>query len=497
MMRRAPLKGICILLLSAGAIAAEPETDESGGPRERAFQPRIAVSETYTSNVELAGRGFEEHDWISEITPGFSLSRQGSRVIYDIDYDMQNLLYAEDSGRDDTYHTLWSNGRGELIENRFFLDVEARYGQRTLDPADREAGSNLYDTDNRTDVAALQASPWYRQRFGDAAEAMLRYTFSRTDYRNTDDSDSEFVQVEDSDLSRIDARIGSPRTEGWTWGVDYMHNEVDFDESETYKYQRAGAEIGIPVASRTHLLLAGGAESDPLEDRSDDSMEESWWNVGVRMEPTSRQSFEFRTGDRYYGESYELHWRREGSRALLAVDYTEEPSTSALLEFDNSTTTEDGIYGFDRIDTDAYIRKYLSGSLTWALPRSEWSFRFYRDARDYDGRQPEGRPERDDEDILGMSADWRWRALARTWLETGFRWESQDVNEGDADQGWFRVALLRDISRSLQARLEVRRVVRNSEAIRDYRDNSALLGLQWMLGGRQRDGGFGSRGASY
>jgi hypothetical protein len=203
--------------------------------------------------------------------------------------------------------------------------------------------------------------------------------------------------------------------------------------------------------------------------------------VGLRLEPTSRQIFEFRTGDRYFGESYELHWRREGSRALLSVDYSEEPSTSALLEFDDSTVTQEGVYGFDRIDTDVFLRKYLVGSVSWAMPKSEWAFTFYRDVRDYDGLQADETFPRDDEEILGATARWLWRAGARTSLETDVRWESQDLTEGDADQGWFRFSIIRDISPTLEARLEARRLVRNSEAIQDYRDNSGLVGLRWYL----------------
>ena len=125
-MKRTRPEPLVALSLLAATAAAETQ-----------FEPRADVSETYTSNVGLEPAGSEESEWITTLRPGFSLLRDGPRVRYDLDYDLQALYFAKEGDRNDVFHTFRGFGEGELVENHLFLDVDGRYEQRNIDPANR------------------------------------------------------------------------------------------------------------------------------------------------------------------------------------------------------------------------------------------------------------------------------------------------------------------------------------------------------------------------
>ena len=464
-MRRTRFEAIGVLSLLATAAAAET-----------VFEPTVSISETYASNIALAPRGAERHDWISEVRPGFALRRDAPRFSYDLDYELQALFYKQDGDRDDVFHDFIGTGSGELIEDRLFLDLGGRYDQRNIDPANRQATSNLFDTDNRTDVASLSISPWLQQPIGERANATARYTWYKTDYRNSDDTSGN---IQDSDTTRIDLGLSTPESARWIWRLDYFTTEVDYDEAVDFQYERGGGEFGVPVAPRSQALLAAGRESNLEEGRDNGGLDETWWTVGWRWLPTSRQTLELRVGDRYFGNTYDVIWRRSGTRGELGLEYHEAATTSNALEFGGAPVAPGSGYGDTRIDTRAYLSKRLAGLLTWETSRSDWRLRIYRDARDFVG---DAEPDDDftkDEEVLGIRADWRWQAFARTSLATGVWWEEQELEQGDANGGQLSVALIRRISRTLEGRLAVFRLLKNSEVIDDYRDTSATLELTW------------------
>jgi hypothetical protein len=469
MKRNRPEALVALSLLAASAAA------------ETQFEPRADVSQTYTSNVGLEPAGSEESEWITTLRPGFSLRRDGHRVRYDLDYDLQALYFAKEGDRNDVFHNFSGFGEGELIENHLFLDVDGRYEQRNIDPANQQATSNYYTTGNRTDVATLQISPWYEQPIGDVADATLRYTWSTVDYRNADVEDSSVRDgsVQDSELERASIGLRSPEEASWTWHVDYITATVSFDEAPDYKYETAGGELGIPIGVHNHLLLGGGRESNPVVSREDGGLDENWWSVGWQWRPTSRQDLTVRAGRRYYGPSYDASWQRTGSRGVLLLEYSESPTTSSAAEFDKWSVTPDGLFGQARIDTSVFLRKRLSGLLTWTAPRSDWSLRVFREQRDIldDGQVDEDFAE--DEEVLGLRAALRWRAFVRTSVEVETRWEQQQFEEGDANTGNLTVALVRSLSPNLEGRLGITRLFKNSEVIDDYEDTAATVALAW------------------
>ena len=87
---------------------------------------------------------------------------------------------------------------------------------------------------------------------------------------------------------------------------------------------------------------------------------------GSEWEPTTLQSLELLVGRRYYGTSYEFHWKRRGARGDFAVDYTEESVTANNVQFDHFTFNPDtGGFGTPRLDSEVYLRREGRGTFTY------------------------------------------------------------------------------------------------------------------------------------
>ncbi|KFI19047.1 exosortase, partial [Nitrosococcus oceani C-27] len=98
------------------------------------FTPLLAGGEIYTDNVTLAPRGEEESDFITQITPGFSLRGRGSRLQLGANYLMQNLFFAKDGDRNTTFHRFLGLARAELAKDHLFFDLRATVFQALISP---------------------------------------------------------------------------------------------------------------------------------------------------------------------------------------------------------------------------------------------------------------------------------------------------------------------------------------------------------------------------
>jgi hypothetical protein len=94
------------------------------------FLPRISVFETYTDNVTFARGNLKESDFITQLNPGISVLGVGRRFNVNVNYTMNNLIYANNSNFTRVRHQLNANGTAELIENLFFVDGRAMNTQQ-------------------------------------------------------------------------------------------------------------------------------------------------------------------------------------------------------------------------------------------------------------------------------------------------------------------------------------------------------------------------------
>ncbi|MBL0732757.1 MAG: outer membrane beta-barrel protein [Desulfosarcina sp.] len=162
------------------------------------FTPRISVSEEYSDNIYLSSR-FKEHDYLTSITPGFTLDFPGQRGGATISYDPSFVFYKKEtdnntirqSAQFSLWNNLWKNTRLEF--NNSYL--------RTEDPLEDEdffleTGESLRDPDH---TVRQSREPYYintaslnlTHQFGAADFFRMGYVFGLRQNDNPTEDDNK------------------------------------------------------------------------------------------------------------------------------------------------------------------------------------------------------------------------------------------------------------------------------------------------------------------
>ncbi|MGI0014804.1 MAG: TIGR03016 family PEP-CTERM system-associated outer membrane protein, partial [Nitrososphaera sp.] len=91
--------------------------------------PDFIIGETYTDNVGLTSSQTTD-DFITQLNPGIQVLGDTRRVAFDLNYDLQHLVYANNPDFNDTFHRLFSAVNAELVEQIIFLDADATITQQ-------------------------------------------------------------------------------------------------------------------------------------------------------------------------------------------------------------------------------------------------------------------------------------------------------------------------------------------------------------------------------
>ncbi len=469
--------------------------------------PTIGLAEVYTDNVTLAAEGSEQEDFVTEVTPGIRVYRAGRRIDVNVDYRIQNLLYAEDSDRNETFHQLMATADAELVDEHFFLESQASVGQRVPSPEQGITFDNINATGNRTDEYALRLSPYYRQNLARFAEARFRYTYSGVRYEDgPSDSDSDAVDVSFSNGQRF-RRL--------TWGLAYHNNELDRNEAQDLQYERASGEAAYLLTEALSFVVQGGYENNDIPVVAARSVEDgTYWAGGFSWRPNARTELVAIHGDRLRSasitwgpsilSSFSVTWRDRdvglnpgevwnararwsAGRALLQAGYFEDTITTqqyvATTRYLNTETNQiilnpapgEPVVALPApiltLTDEVYERRRGDISIGWSTGKTNAILSLYQEDREY-------LETLDDETARGLSALWNWRLMPRSHLVVDGRWQrSEFLARDDEDEDWYaRLALNRRIRRQADASLAYSHAARSSSTGgREYQENRVTL----------------------
>lgn len=320
--------------------------------------PSLDLRETYTDNVRLASPGNEKSDFITQVSPGVSVTGTGSRLKVNMSYAMQNTAHAREDSQIATSHRLNAHGNAELIEQLFFLDGKAGLSQQNISLFGPQTTDNTYLAGNRATVANYSVSPYLRNRFGSIATSELRYTHDEVRTRVGGLSDSKG----DSVLFNLSS---GPAFRKLGWGLRYNKHKTDYSNNPSVETESYSVNLRFMITPKFGLTATKGYEKyDYISTTGTQPEERSWtagfswtpstkisiqastgvsennylstgtkpeerfWTAGFSWTPTARTSLEASTGHRFFGKTHSLAATHRSRNTVWSVNYSEDISTT-------------------------------------------------------------------------------------------------------------------------------------------------------------------------
>lgn len=489
------------------------------------IQPRVALSEIYTDNVDLNPSGQEDDDLITEVTPGISLFRESSRLKVDVNYQAQVLKFVNEDDADKVNHGLDGSVSAELAEDFLFVDASGNVSQAIVDNRGARSVDAITGSGNLADTQAYSISPYIRQSIRDYAAGTLRYRFATTD--------SEDV-VSDTDTHIVQANLESGRAFGpVAWGVNYFKSEEDRDTSDDFNEERYDYNLAYRVNAQFSLIAEGGEEDNEFV-ANEVPQNGTYWGVGASWTPNRYISITALDGDRLQSGALTLTpsprtamfvsyrdsevglnagavWtggiRYQTRRSGWSLDYFEDTQTAQrLLEqelvgniyVDRATgglfarpaiiddvqkSLEEGIFlgralvNFGNIPTDSLIeRKRAQATAAFQTAKSDFSFSVYNERRNFLSNILSVNVSATDEKTLGASGQWLLRFSGRSTASLTSAIERIEFgSDGREDDFWhIEAGVTREISRSMKGSVRYRFAQNESDDINEEYDENRL-----------------------
>ena len=155
--------------------------------------------------------------------------------------------------------------------------------------------------------------------------------------------------------------------------------------------------------------------------------------------------------------------------------------TFGAFEFEAATGTPGGSFGPGRIDTRVYVSHRVTGAMTWDAARSDWSLQAYWDQREYAAGGQDAVTFTEGETYSGIRAATRWQAFSRTRVDVDAWWEKRRLAQGDLGLLELTLALVRNLTPQIEARLAVTWSEQNanSATLPEFKAGTAFLGVVW------------------
>ena len=313
--------------------------------------PRLSLLETYTDNVTLATQGNEKSDFITQISPGVSLTGTGARLKVNANYTMQNIFYANESNGNRIAQQLNAGANAELIKNFFFLDSTANISQQNISLLGPLTTNNENITNNRTTVKTYSISPYIRHNFSNFASTQARYTHNAVYTGVEGQSGSQ------SDRILFSLTSGSAfRTIGW--GLNYNRQKIGGLGTSGVNEQYRG-NLRYRVSSKFSLTGTSGYQKFSYISTTGKSSGYSW-TAGFVWTPTQRTNITANTGQSFFGTTYTLSASHRARRSTWSLNYNQ-----------SITTTRDQFLIPATVDTAGFLNQLWTSSIPDPILRQQ------------------------------------------------------------------------------------------------------------------------------
>lgn len=454
----------------------------------------VTARETYTDNVALSPKGSTKSDWITELTPTFTVKKVGARLKVDASYSNQNLFYANDSNRNQTYHRLNAQANAELLENEVFLDTAATISQTSISPLGASGVDNTSATGNVTSVQTFVVSPYWIHRFGSAATLNARYTISEVS------NDSGIFSSSLSNSVNVSLNSGSDFGRV-SWGLNYSDYIANYGDRSDVGFTSTSASLGYQVFHRVRLTGTVGDEQNSYASSAGTKTGGTFWNTTVSWAPSLRTSLDLGFGHHYYGSTRNMKFSTRGVYSQWTANYSEAVTTSNS-QFGESNAVNLGTVkttgqaaqlttNNNYLSNQVFLSKRFSTDFNWKKGKHDFSLGAFRSvqttnidttantntqivALGLSGSTSDVFLSTSEVKQVGVNASWRWRwtALTSSHISANLSRSSYPSLSRQDTISSLQFGLDRRFSPKLTGAVLLRHQVRDSNQNADYTENA-------------------------
>ncbi len=371
--------------------------------------PELTLSQTYSDNVLLLPSAFSEHEWISEVAPGLSLSRKTESYELDLKYRLQSLYFARDQRRNETFQQVGGRASWQQDSSGLYVDSLLDFSQQTVDANQPVPPDNLSAAGNRTNQTVIDIAPGIKGRLTDKIFADFNVGHRQTEY--------EQGRL-DSYEERAGLTLSSQRPARFDWEFDSQRRSTRYADGFGDVIYETTLDLNYMVFRHWQLTAQGGYEDIRSSFPGDLDQAADNWRLGFVWTPSRRSRLELSAGQRFFGRNYELKWRHSGRRSDWSLEYREDIETISSNPFDGFGV--DGFADFATYLTDIYLNRHFAASYHRQSKRVSFDLSGNIERRTF-GRS--GGSER----ILAAQLRTRWQLAAKTALHFDMELTQRDA----------------------------------------------------------------------
>jgi uncharacterized protein (PEP-CTERM system associated) len=323
LIRLRPLRCLALSALALGISAAW------GQGRGLILTPALSVTQVLTDN-----RGLDESNRKAEaitiFSPSVRLTARGARSTAFVNYSINGVLYARESGANNIQNALQAGGNAVLVDEHVFIQAQASISQQAISAlrgfGEPQFGSGTTATGggvspsidpNRTEVRTLTVAPTVRGRlFGETAvEAGLRSTVSSSSNDRGSDRTSHQINLSLGD---------STRTLGWSlYGSRFID---DFQGGRQTTRDQAGLRLFYNPWPNLSLFASGGIERNDVTTVA--AEQSDTWGAGLNWQPTPRTRVGLQGNRQFFGNSWSANVSHRLRRSVFSYIDTRSVTAS-------------------------------------------------------------------------------------------------------------------------------------------------------------------------
>jgi uncharacterized protein (PEP-CTERM system associated) len=257
------------------------------------ISPTLSVTETRTNNRDLAYAD-RQSDFITQISPGVSMTAGRGPLKGSLSYSLSGLIYAEKPSLNTVYHSLSSLASLSLLDGRAGIDATASasrqmvsaFGTQSIDPA--------LNNSNQAQVFSYSLSPYLSGQLlgGVNYQGRVQYAGSRSD-----------AAASNGDAASLVASAGlSGRLGVLGWSVDASRSIYENADRPRGHNGAVGTTWTYQPDPEVQLQGRVGTEVDDI--RTGQSERTNTWGAGLTWRPGPRSTGRLEFDHRYFGRSH-------------------------------------------------------------------------------------------------------------------------------------------------------------------------------------------------